>query len=394
MGKLIIILFFMLPVLKVSGQVEKDFNYYNTLTYNQYLAENWNDLILTSREALDQGYDSYYIQMRLGIAYYSKGKYIRVGKQFRKALEYNPQSVAANEYMYYKMLYTDREKEAHTYYEIDDEYEPKFVSDIYFEAGMKVSDEKANPRNLRYGLLSLKHDLSTKVSFFHAYQYLERDYISDDVIVFSGSQYGGGTQYGSAQLKTSQSEYYASLNILSGRGFYISPAYHFQRVLFEGFKYSNYILSLGMEKTLGITKLYASGSYSRIDDLNQSQFGVGLTIYPLANQNLYLDNRIIRQKESEEWRSQFKQKLGFRLSKQIWLEGWYAYGDMRYFSEQNAFIVFNSPNIINYRYGGGLTWLIKKSTLYLNVIKEQKEEYETGTPFSYLDFIIGLNIKL
>ncbi|MCK5368154.1 MAG: hypothetical protein KAQ62_06360, partial [Cyclobacteriaceae bacterium] len=166
-----------------------------------------------------------------------------------------------------------------------------------------------------------------------------------------------------------------------------------QRVLFEGFKYNNYVLSIALSKDIGITKLYTSASYSRIDDLNQTQFGVGLTIYPLANQNLYIDNLIIRQKESEIWRSQFKQRLGFRLSKQIWLEGWYAAGAMRYFNEQNAFIVFNSPNIINMRYGGGLTWLIKKSTLYLHVIKEEKEEFDTETPFSYLDFIVGLNIK-
>ena len=392
MGKLIITLLFVFPGLKVFGQAEKDFNYYNTLTYNQYLAENWNDLIITGREALDQGFDSYYLRMRLGIAYYSKEKYMLTEKHFRKALEFNEQSADATAYMFYQKLYTSREKEAHTYYEIDNEYKPKFVSDIYIEAGVKVSDEKANPRNLRYGLFSLKHQLSTKVSFFHAFQYLERDYIDDDGTASIPGP-GPGSQIGSSQLQTSQNEYYAALDILSGPGFYISPAYHFQRVLFEGFKYNNYVLSIALSKDIGITKLYTSASYSRIDDLNQTQFGVGLTIYPLANQNLYIDNLIIRQKESDIWRSQFKQRLGFRLSKQIWLEGWYAAGAMRYFNEQNAFIVFNSPNIINMRYGGGLTWLIKKSTLYLHVIKEEKEEFDTETPFSYLDFIVGLNIK-
>lgn len=386
MGKLIIILLLLFPVLSVSGQIEKDFNHYNTLTYNQYLAENWNDLILTSREALSQGFDSYYLRMRLGIAYYSKEKYMRTEKQFRKALDYNAQSLAAREYMYYSMLFTGREKEAHTYYETDDEHKSKFVSDMYFEAGVKVSDEKSNFRNVRYGLLSLKHEFSTSVSFFHAYQYLVRDYIVDD-----GT--GLGQNQGSTQLKTSQNEYYATLNILSGRGFYISPAYHYQRVLFEGYKYSNYVWSLGLEKNLGITKLYTSASYSRIDYLYQTQVGVGLTIYPLANQNFYIDNFFIGQNESEIWRSQFKQRLGFRLSRQIWLEGWYAIGAMRYFNEQNAFIVFNSPNITKYRYGGGFTWMIKKSIFYVNVIKEQEEVFDTKISYSLLDFIIGLNIK-
>ena len=390
MGKLIIMLLLLFPVLKVSGQAEKDFNYYNTLTYNQYLAENWNDLIITGREALNQGYDSYYLRMRLGIAYYSKERYIPSEKQFLKALEFNEESADATAYLYYQKIFTNREKEAHTYYEISEEYKPKFVSDIYVEAGVKVSDEKANPRNLRYGLFSLKHQLSTSVSFFHAFQYLERDYMDDDG---TGSAPGPGSQFGNTQLLTSQNEYYAALDILAGRGFYISPAYHFQRVLFEGLKYNNYVLSMALSKDIGITKLYTTASYSRIDGLNQTQFGVGLTIYPLANQNFYIDNLIIRQKESEIWRSQFKQRLGFRLAKQIWLEGWYAAGAMRYFNEQNAFIVFNSPNIMDLRYGGGLTWLIKKSSLYLHVIQEQKEEYETGTSFSYLDFIIGLNIK-
>ncbi len=369
------------------GQTKKDFNYYNTLTYNQYIAKDWPNLVKTGRESIRLGYDSYYIRMRLGIALYSKRKYMLSVKQFRKALRWDETNPAPVEYLYYDMLFTGREKEAVTFYPVKKENRTKFFEDIYMEGGYKASDGKAPTRDIYYGLFSLRNGFSKRVSYFQAFQYLVRDYADDNVAV-------NGKSKGENILQTKQYEYYGALEILAGRGFYITPAFHTQRVIMEGYGWNNFALSLALSKYAGITNISLSGSYSRIDREYQYQGTLGLTIYPLANLDLYIDNRITAQYESDAWHLSVKQKIGGRVLKKTWLEGWYSYGDMRYFSEQNAFILFNSPNTMHYRIGGGIIQGIGKHTLYLNVIEENKEDFTTGVDFSHLDFIIGINFNL
>jgi len=387
MYKLIYIVILIFISNSLFGQVNKDFQYFNTLTYNQYLAKDWKNLTKTGRKSIQLGYDSHFIRMRLGIALYSSEKYMLAEKQFKKALQFNSDNPTALEYLHYTMIFTGRDKESECFYPLKEEDTVNFFQNIYIESGVKLSDEKAFTRDIRYGLFSLKHGLSKRTSYFHAFQYLVRDYIDP---LTSGSGYGNRENI----LQTKQYEYYGALEILAGKGLYITPAYHYQSVRMEGNRWNNFVFSLGLSQHIGITNIYANISYSKIDFTYQYQGSIGLTIYPLANQNLYIDNMFTAQHESENIHSSIKQKLGGKVLKKTWLEGWYSYGDMRYFNEQNAFIFFNNPSIIHYRYGVGLIQGLGKHLLYLNVIKEYKEEYETRIDFSHIDVIIGLKIKL
>ena len=380
------ILFFA-TVTSLRSQERKDFNYYNTLTYNQYLARDWNRLLKTGRESLHLGYDSYYIRMRLGIALYSKNKYMLAEKQFRKATGYDSNHPAPKEYLHYAMILTNRQKEADTFYPLEKEPKIKFVNNIYLESGIKASDGTAATRNIYYGLFSLRHGFSKRVTYFQAFEYLVRDYVNET----SGTPPAG---HPGDLLQTRQYEYYGALEILAGHGFYITPAFHTQRITMEGYYWNNFVLSLGLSQHAGITNIYARASYSRIDQEHQYQGSLGLTIYPLANLNFYIDNLATVQYESGGYHPAIKQKIGGKVLKKTWLEGWYSYGDLRYFNEQNAFVVFNTPNTIHNRIGGGIIQGMGKHTLYLQVIREYKEDNPTGKDFSHLDFIIGVNFNL
>lgn len=387
MHKLIYTAIVILLANSLFGQAKKDFQYFNTLTYNQYLAKDWKNLTKTGRKSLRLGYDSHFIRMRLGIALYSNEKYMLAEKQFQKAILSDNKNPVVNEYLHYTMIFTGRDKEAKALYPLKEEDTVNFFQNIYIETGVKISDEMALTRDIRYGLFSLQHGLSTRTSYFHSFQYLVRDYINNITSIP-----GNGNR--ETILKTKQYEYYGALDILAGKGLHISPALHYQSVSMEGYRWNNFALSLGLSHYIGVTNLYTNLSYSKIDDTHQYQGSIGLTIYPLANQNLYIDNMLTVQSESENINSSIKQKLGGRILKKTWLEGWYSYGDMRYFNEQNAFILFNNPNTIHSRYGVGLIQELGDHLLYLNVIKENKEEYETGIDFSHIDIIIGLKIKL
>ncbi len=387
MYKLIVIAILMFIAGSLHGQSKRDFNYFNKLSYSQYLAEDWSGLIRTGRESIRSGFDSYYLRMRLGIALYSKKKYMLSEKQFRKALQFDNTNPSPVEYLHYAMLFTNREKEAITFYRLTKENKVRFFKDLYIETGYKVSDNKTSTGDIFYGLFSLRHGFSKRVGYYHAFQYLVRDYTSDISAI-----YGKGNR--DNILQTKQFEYYGALEILAGKGFYITPAFHTQRITMEGYYWNNYVLSMLLSKHAGITNIYLSGSYSRIDQEYQYQGTLGLTLYPLANLDFYIDNQLTVQYESDDYHPSIKQKVGGRVLKKTWLEGWYSYGDLRYFNEQNAFIVFNTPNIMRYRIGGGMLQGIGKHTLYLNVIREYKQDYTTGVNYSHLDFILGINFHL
>lgn len=386
MHKLISIVIFLFLANPLQGQEKKDFQYFNTLTYNQYLAKDWKNLIETGREAIHLGYDSYYMRMRMGIALYSKGKYMRSEKQFRQALNFDSGNPVPMEYLHYTMLFINREKEAISSYPIKKEDKTKFFKNIYIESGYKASDDKALTRDIYYGLMSLRHGFSKRVTYFHAFQYLIRNFVED-----ISMNPGNGTQEDIFQTK--QTEYYGALEVLAGKGFDITPAFHIQGVSANGYHWNNFALSLGLSQHIGIINIYANASYSKIDEKYQYQGSLGLTIYPLSNLNLYIDNFFTIQNESDNNHASIKQKIGGRVLKKTWLEGWYRYGDMRYFNEQNGFILFNSPNTMHYRIGGGIVQGMGKHTLFLNIIKEYKEDYETGIDFSHLDLIIGINFN-
>ena len=44
-------------------------------TYQLYLDKNWNELITYGNKAIEKGYDYFYLQLRVGIAYYEKKNY-------------------------------------------------------------------------------------------------------------------------------------------------------------------------------------------------------------------------------------------------------------------------------------------------------------------------------
>lgn len=371
--------------LPAQGEDDKDFAYYNQLTYNQYMAGNWKDLVQTGKEAIEAGHDSYYMRMRLGIALYSLENYRQAIGQFKVAIRFDPGSVSAKEYLYYSNIFTGNEQEAQSYYDMREKSLDKFFYSLYIEGGYKYnSSDETYTGNLAYGLIGLKHQFSPRVNYFQTYQYLRRGVYTDGR--------GNGNQ-SSQQDHILQNEYYGKLDILAAHGFWVIPAFHYQNWTFNSYGDKNWLISLGFVKDLGLTRLYADVNRSNVNSLDQWQVNGGIALYPLGNLNFYIDGRFIYFNESSDSNLGGRYMLGGRISKTTWLDGWYAHGSMRHFSENNGAILFNSPNTINSRMGITLAQSLGRHMLYLNFIREEKTEIDTEIDFLHYDIILGLNIK-
>ena len=375
------------------GQIQKGFAYYNSETYRLYTEANWEELIPIAKEGIANDHDFYYLRMRLGISYFEQEKYTEAKKQFEKALGFDAGNPEAKSYSYYCLLYLGRKKEAIKYYNVLNE-KSKFISSLYFEPGVKISDNKASVRNSKYFFLGLNHDLGKNASLFHGYQRLAADFST--TITNNGGSGGQGPGGGSTTSEyiytVIQNEYYAALSFLVAKGFYITPAFHLQGVSTEGYSGTNNVLSVQLVKWLGKVKLYGGYYTSEINEQKQQQIEGGLAFYPMGNTNIYLQAQATSHMENSVNSMIWSAKGRLKLFPKTWLEASYAIGDMLNYSEANGYLVYNQLDEIRSKWGLGINQYLGKHLLYLGYIHESKEEFITQIPFAHHDLILGFNL--
>lgn len=98
-----LILLFALP-LCTDTEGQSDFQRVDSITYAFYLNGDWKSLILSGKEAIDNGLDYKFLRQRLGYAYFMREDYFSARKHFRKALSFDSYDPFSLEYMYYSNL--------------------------------------------------------------------------------------------------------------------------------------------------------------------------------------------------------------------------------------------------------------------------------------------------
>ena len=390
MGKLAFVLVFSGLALTANAQTERGFAWYDSATYRLWAGQHWDELIALGRESLMLGHDSYYLRMRLGIALYENEKYVQAIRQFREALQFDEGSADASQLMHYSLLYLGREMEAAAFYRVEGQKSRLFHS-VYFEPGVKLSDNRAYTRDVRYIYAGLRHEFGHRLSLSHGYQRLSAGF-AQLVTGGAGPGPGGGTREVTYIVR--QDEYYTSPTLLISRGFYLSPSLHFQGISGAFGTGKNLLLGLQTAVLTGRFRFYGGGSVSEINGLNQTQFEGGLVYYPLGNLNLYFQPQITRHEEDGVVNWVYYQKAGFRAAKGTWLEVFGSLGNMLNFAEQNGWLVFNQPDTITSRLGLGLIQMLGTQKLYVVYTAENKEEYLTGTPFMHHLISVGIQINL
>ena len=105
MYKANLVLFVIILFSSVQGKAQqKDFEYYDSLTYKLYMDKDFKQLLKAGNDALNSGLDYYYLRMRTGIAAYNLNKYRLATKHFEKASAFSDNDVI-HEYLYYSSLW-------------------------------------------------------------------------------------------------------------------------------------------------------------------------------------------------------------------------------------------------------------------------------------------------
>ena len=86
---------------RLHAQEAPTFRSVDAKTYHYFLDQKWDSLVAVGKTALKSDIDYYYLRIRLGIAYFNKGKYAKAIQHLQKATKFNSGDSTALEYMYY-----------------------------------------------------------------------------------------------------------------------------------------------------------------------------------------------------------------------------------------------------------------------------------------------------
>jgi tetratricopeptide (TPR) repeat protein len=393
--KIILIIF-----LLISGTLwsmdAKDFAYYNQVTYDHYLKKEWDQLIQTGKEALDQDFDFYYLRARLGIAYFEKGIYTAAIKHFSLALMYNSSDPIILEYLYYAYIHASRYHDAsllyHQYKRILDgiqlTYKPGFFDAITLDGAYKMSDHRTTlgieAGDIQYGQIGFSHNMGGHIYLYHYAGLLNHTYADISDMENNRMRY---------RYHFYQFEYYASAHINLGKGFEINPAFHFIGVDAHSVQYSDFYYGIGIKKRMGRVNLGLQYSYAEVNDTRIEQWVPKILYYPLGNNKLYLSATAIFSQGDLDQRV-YQGLMGVRVFPSTWIEGYISSGRSQYLALFDGAILYNNPDYLLSRTGVSVTqFLTEKTSLMLHYVGEKKEQIVSGDPYMHHVFALGLNFK-
>jgi hypothetical protein len=328
-----------------------------------YFNKSWSKLIEYGESAIKQGYDYYYMRVRVGVAYYEQKKYIKAIKHFEKALKFNSVNPVALEYLYYSYVFSGRANEARAlkscFSEDMEKYiktpKNKILESVYAEGGYTVTNlnsqfstididdsyniygEATIMKDMTYFNVSLNHQLTNKLTVFQGYSNIGIDF-SRDIKINNKDTIDN--------YKLAQHDYYMSA-IMQLSHFTISPAFHFINVSFgklnaqydsQNSKYIfskkdtsfvNYATSLSISKSIGIFTYGLTGGFSQLNGMSQIQVGGSLTYFPFGTTNFYGTSTLVYLNENSTNRLIESQKLGVKVFPKLWAEGAMTYGNLQ-----------------------------------------------------------------
>jgi len=338
-----------------------------------FLKSNWKELVNTGKSFIKNGIEFYYLDVRLGIAYYNLNKYRKAVKYFEKAYKADKNNDLVKEYLYYSYIFSGREPDAEKLKKtFTDEFlkninlnKTPFITAITLDSRIENNKDyliKPDTGNL------LTQAVRTKYSYFSAgleqifgqtrlyYNYGRIQKNNNLYYVDSAENIGFYQEF--INQKVIQNQLYFNFSNQIKYGLNISVAVNWLHLTSKldslniKDNYNNFVGAFSITKDFTNFKTGLYSSFSNLSNNIQIQPGITLTWYPLSSTNLYLyfNGSYKAEKADGNWGGNFIliPGLGFGLHN-FYIEPSYTFGDIKNFTEANGLIINNDNDVISDR---------------------------------------------
>ena len=407
MHKRLVLHFFLLFTPILLAQNKMSFESVDSITYRQYINNEWDSLIAVGKMAFNNNIDFKYLRQRVGYAYFMKADYYASQKHYEKALLFDKKDVNSLTYLYYCGLYTANEtytryREGFLPQELKTQFKIKpfkIVSSFDLEYNYKINNSlvRGNPTYQRAGLAT---DLGYRLNLYQS--------------VSTYSQ-----QNDSSNIK--QNEYFALMNWAVTPHLSVACGYHYLKSnVDEIYSYKTYVqgphnstivykttdtISVGLAGHVFFSKLNynlsrfnfgLTGSIMNYDSVSTQQLGLQASVTLPGKLNTYLKTSVYGLFDSSNNnRLIVSQTVGALLSPKLWIEGSVLLGNQKLFTDHNGLYIYNSIDPTTFR--AGLTAffrIVPKTSLYINYSFDNKLIEYNQTNYNQHSFSGGIIWKI
>ena len=388
--KLICIFFLLLQEGIVSAQQGFTYEEVNNKSYELYQKASWKELMQYGKEAVTNGQDFLLLRLRMGYAAFNLNDFSQALKQYTKVNHFDKYNETAHYYSWLCLTYLNQSElaGAHVkYFSKDLQTKEKLHSIAFTSMGIESSYKVT--------------DLTTRGNAFYARLDLQNRwnwniYMDQGATMFNQAinERALFSVVNNRSIAINQKEYYNRLTINLSSRLQLKTAYHYIYTPFNNLIYQNHAGLAGLRYHGNYFNVQADVIVARVTDSIQQQYNLQLGLYPFGNLNLYsFSTAMFRNRENTSGFN-FKQVIGVKLLKNIWLEGNATLGSFNNLFENDALYLYNAIDKNKIK-AGALLYLAIGSKLIAQAgyTFEQREIYKTTNTFNQHSITGGLSWK-
>jgi len=412
----VFILFFFTMCFYASAQEQLDFSTVEKNTLNYYQNAQWDSLIQLAKSANKQDIDYYYLNYRMGVAYFYKNNFIQAIHYLQKAVSQNRQSLDDDffvEILHLSYVYAQR---------VD------LAMDIPMPQNTKTPDPMVKTKlGLSFGMgnyngLDKDVDELPQDVKYADYRYQQ----SVNLFGIGGEhQFSSrfGLKFGYANLKFSNQAVFNDDSVFTkvydvhqnnisvlpeftiGKKWQLSPvlALSFnsgqpyslvsvdttkgiKEFDYWDYKENNIMLGMNVYRHIRNVKLGLNFGYSNYSYSNQYQFGINATYFPFGNLNLYTNTALSLKIEDHKNNFIFHQSVGFKSFSFLWLELGATLGKLKNYNDFTMGYLFNLPDQMRGLFYGKMIFVISKNISFFLEAKYLVKYTIRTEYYNYTDF--------
>lgn len=370
-----------------DGQGKYDFTTIDSLTYRYYLDGDWDQLIKTGNEVINNGTDYKYMRQRLGYAYFMKGDYNSARIYFEKALYFDSFDSFTLTWLYYSFLNCgDNEHAALIAGRMTEEkrnelkiriFTPVESVDAEYTYKFASTGLRTNPYYFHVGIGS---QLGKRISLYQMASAYRQDFLTQPAML-------------NVYAKNRQSEYYALLKLALSERVILKTGYHFLGAGFDGISSYGHLGIVELSVSKGQFYTAAHLSYLKSSKFGARQAGIEAAYTFPGRSSVYLKTALALLDRQTSSGYVFTQTAGGRLSKKMWIEVLLAQGDMTNFNDHSGLYVYNVIDPMKLRAGFNIYYFAGTHlSLWTGFAYERRDYYE-NTLYHYNQFSYTGGIK-
>lgn len=387
----------------------------DSLTYRQYLTQDYRALLASSKAARKQGIDFYYLNYRTAIAVYALKNYAKAAKYYRKTLAEAPEDPIAREGLYYACLLSGQKEQARIagrllspHAQAVARYRPSVMDFVALSGGYLMNENKPGVK-----------PAPGNMAFLNQYQNMAFGsfgigfHLSDYAKLKLGYQ-GHNTKFqrssdGSLQKEDflmqpqviGALEFFTNQNVTFG----VAGGYYDIENMdkdSENTKTSRLAFSVQtfLNKRFPFVLPEVALAWSNFGAGSQLQGKASLTYYPLGNLNFYGTTEgaiLFNPGTSMQTQCIFSQSLGVKLAKRLWLDGSASVGNHLNYISERSFLVYDTYDPVMATAGLSLSFFFGQTRLSAGYYWQQKKGYAYFTdyfdPYHYNNHILNFILQ-